>query len=115
MPGCRDVGTAKQAKKYLDDNLKTGERYFLGHSWRGRSRSGHIITTFKDADGNVTLYDPQSGKKMTGSEVDSYLSRIKYKASSYGIKFNLGFRILRVDDKQFNTDYVDKILVKGGE
>ena len=115
MPGCRDVGTARQAKKYLDDNLKTGERYFLGHSWRGRSRSGHIITTFKDADGNVTLYDPQSGKKMTGSEVDSYLSRIKYKASSYGIKFNLGFRILRVDDKQFNTDYVDKILVKGGE
>lgn len=113
MPGCRDVGTARQAKKYLDDNLKTGERYFLGHSWKGRRSSGHIITAFKDTDGSVTLYDPQSGKKMTGSEVDSYLSRIKYKASSLGMKFNLGFRILRVDDKQFNTKMVDKILVKG--
>ena len=114
MPGCRDVGTPKQAKKYLEDNLKPGERYTLGHSWKGRSRSGHIITAFKDTDGGVTLYDPQSGKKMTGSEVDSYLNRIKYKTSVYGMKFNMGFRVLRVDDKQFNTEMVDKILVKGG-
>lgn len=113
MSGCLEVGTSKQAKKYLEDNLKTGERYTLGHAWKGRSRSGHIITAFKDDAGNVHLYDPQSGKKMSGSEVDSYLSRIKYKTSSYGMKFNIGFRILRVDDKQFNTDMVDKILTKG--
>lgn len=114
MSGCREVGTAKQAKKYLDENLKTGERYFLGHAWKGRGMSGHIITTFKDDDGNVNLYDPQSGRKMTGSDVDSYLSRIKYQTTVYGTKIKMGFRILRVDDKQFNTDYVDKILVKGG-
>lgn len=114
MSGCQEVGTARQAKKYLDENLKTGERYFLGHAWKGRGMSGHIITTFKDSDGNINLYDPQSGKKMTGSDVDSYLSRIKYQTSVYGTKIKMGFRILRVDDKQFNTDYVDKILVKGG-
>lgn len=113
MAGCRDVGTAKQAKKYLEDNLKEGERYTLGHSWKGRSSSGHIITAFKEKDGSVTLYDPQSGKKMVGSDVNSYLNRIKYKTSVYGMKFNIGFRILRIDDKQFNTDMVDKILVKG--
>lgn len=114
MSGCRDVATPKQAKKYLEDNLKPGERYTLGHSWKGRGHSGHIITAFKDSDGNVTLYDPQSGKKMTGSEVNSYLNRIKYKTSVYGMKVNMGVRVLRVDDKQFNTEMVDKILVKGG-
>lgn len=113
MAGCRDVGTPKQAKKYLEDNLKEGERYTLGHSWKGRGSSGHIITAFKDSDG-IHLYDPQSGEKMSGLEVNSYLNRIKYKTSVYGMKINLGFRILRVDDKQFNTDMVDKILVKGG-
>ena len=114
MAGCRDVGTPKQAKQYLEDNLKVGERYTLGHSWKGRSSSGHIITAFKETDGSVTLYDPQSGKKMVGSDVNSYLNRIKYKTSVYGHKFNIGFRILRIDDKQFNTDMVDKILVKKG-
>ena len=114
MSGCRDVSTPKQAKKYLEDNLKQGERYTLGHSWKGRGNTGHIITAFKDSDGSVTLYDPQSGKKMIGNDVNSYLNRIKYKTTTYGMKFNLGFRILRVDDKQFNTEMVDKILVKGG-
>ena len=114
MTGCRNVKTATQAKKYLEDNLKTGERYTLGHAWKGRGRSGHIITAFKDENGNVNLYDPQSGKKMAGTEVKTYLSRIKYQMSSYGYKHTVGFRILRVDDKQFNTEMVDKILVKGG-
>lgn len=114
MAGCRDVGTPKQAKQYLEDNLKVGERYTLGHSWKGRSSSGHIITAFKETDGSVTLYDPQDGQIMKGSDVNKYLNRIKYKTTVYGTKLNIGFRILRVDDKQFNTDMVDKILVKGG-
>ena len=114
MSGCRDVSTPKQAKKYLEDNLKPGERYTLGHAWKGRGYTGHIITAFKDSDGNINLYDPQSGKKMTGSEVNSYLNQIKYKTSVHGMKFNMGVMVLRVDDKQFNTEMVDKILVKGG-
>jgi len=74
------MGKKQQAKQYLEDNLKEGERYTLLHGWKGRKRYGHIITAFKDKDG-VKLYDPQSGKIMSGSEVNSYLSRIKYKTA----------------------------------
>lgn len=113
MEGCREVRTAKQAKKYLENNLKVGERYTLGHSWKGRSRSGHIICAYKDDNGNVRLFDPQDGEQMSGSEVDAYLNRLKYKAKVYNTPVQLGIRVLRVDDKAFNTNYVDKILTGG--
>lgn len=114
MPGCRDVKTAKQARKWLDENLKEGERYTLGGAWKGRGNSGHIITASKESNGKIKLYDPQDGEIMTDSNrIDSYLGRIKYTTTSYGMKFTLGIRVLRIDDKHFDTSYVDPILTKG--
>ena len=118
MDGSREITTAKKAKKYLEDNLKEGERYTVEFSWKGRRSSGHIINAFKDSEG-VKLYDPQTGKITTGTDVDAYLTRIKYTTSfrlpGLGInsKINLGLRTLRVDNLQFNTELVDKILTKG--
>lgn len=108
-----NANTPKKAKQFLEDNIQSGNRYTMEFAWKGRGNSGHIINVFRDSDGGLKLYDPQSGKQYSGNDVDGYLSRIKLKTSIYGIKVNIPIKVLRVDNMEFNTEMVDKILVKG--
>lgn len=104
------VTTAKKCKTWLENEMEPGARYTFGHSWKGRSRSGHIICADKDSDGNVRLFDPQSGKTMTGKDVDAYLGRIKYTTTVYGMKVSCAPRLLRVDNKTFNPEFANHIM-----
>lgn len=105
-----NVTTAKKCREWLESEMEPGARYTFGHSWKGRGRSGHIISADKDADGSVRLFDPQSGKTMKGSEVDSYLNRVKYTATVYGMKVSCSPRLLRIDNMAINPEYADHIM-----
>lgn len=104
------VKTPKQCRNMLENTIQPGERYTFGHSWKGRSRSGHIICADKDSDGNLRLFDPQNGKTMTGKDIDGYLSRIKYTTTVYGMKINCSPRLLRVDNLSINPAYANDIM-----
>lgn len=104
------VKTPKQCRNMLENTIQPGERYTLGHSWKGRSRTGHIICADKDANGNLRLFDPQSGTTMMGKDIDNYLSRVKYTTSVYGYKINCSPRLLRVDNLSINPAYADDIM-----
>lgn len=106
----KSVTTPKKCRNWLENTIKQGETYTFGHSWKGRSRSGHIICADRDSEGNLRLFDPQSGKSMIGKDVDTYLGRVKYKMTSYGMTINVGPRLLRVDNKDFNPEYVNYIM-----
>ncbi len=103
------VTTAKRCKTWMEETIKPGERYTFQHGWKGRSRTGHIISADKDSDGNLRLYDPQNGKTMQGADIDAYLSRAKFTTTVYGTKIPRA-RLIRVDNMQFNPDMADGIM-----
>ena len=103
------VTTAKRCKTWMEETIKPGERYTFQHGWKGRSRTGHIISADKDSDGNLRLYDPQNGKTMQGADIDSYLSRAKFVTTVYGTKIPRA-RLIRVDNMQFNPDMANAIM-----
>jgi len=106
--------TSKSFQTHLETTVQQGERYTLGFEWKGRSRSGHIISVDRMDDGVLRLHDPQNGKSYTGNAVSSYLNRIKYEKTLAGNRFPAAPRLLRVDDKAFNMEVVNAIM-KGAD
>lgn len=104
------VTTPNKCRNMLENTIQPGERYTFAHSWKGRSRSGHIICADKDSSGNLRLFDPQTGNTMQGKDIDSYLSRIKYTTTVYGFKINCSPRLLRVDNLSINPAYANDIM-----
>lgn len=102
--------TPKQCRKWLDEKVEPGARYTFSHGWKGRGNSGHIISVDKDSGGNLRLYDPQSGRTMTGGDVDTYLGRVRYTRTIAGTKYKTAPNLLRVDNLQFNPAYINNIL-----
>lgn len=103
------VHTVKQTKKWLEDTIQPGERYTFSHGWKGRSRTGHIISADKDTSGALRLYDPQVGKTYKGADIDGYLKRISTTSSVYGMKISR-LALTRVDNMRINPQYADGIM-----
>lgn len=103
------ANTPKKAKEWLNNTIEEGNRYTMEFGWKGRSRSGHIINVYKEG-GEVKFYDPQNGSKYAGKEVDQYLARVRLQTTTYGFKIPTPLKVLRVDDKQFNMNIVEKVL-----
>lgn len=99
-----------KCRNMLENTIQPGERYTFGHSWKGRSNSGHIICADRDSSGELRLFDPQSGRTMTGKDIDGYLNRIKYTRTIYGMKINCSPRLLRVDNLAINPQFADGIM-----
>lgn len=104
------VTTPKKCRDWLEQTIEPGKRYTFQNSWKGRGRSGHIISADRDEDGNLRLYDPQNGKTMKGDDINAYLSRCKYTTSFYGHKVSVAPRVLRVDNMQLNPEFTDSIM-----
>lgn len=130
-----NVRTAKQAYTWLNDTVKTGERYVLRFTWRG-SRNGHIINMDKTDGGVLRLQDNQlSGSYLkwaspteTGEkEIVEYLKQCQI---SGGMSRQLlisidengnrtaggvgdwypGLQIMRIDNKEFFPNFADRAL-----
>jgi hypothetical protein len=102
--------TAKKFLSFLENNIKSKQRYTLEFTWKGRHSAGHIVSLDRDTSGKLRIYDPQSGVTYTGGDVAKYLKQIKYTMTVYGHKMPARPKVLRVDDKQFNMDVVNEIL-----
>jgi len=77
-------------------------RYTIEFAWRGRSRSGHIISLNRDESGQLRLYDPQSSEIYSGERFKFYFNRIVLSST----------KVLRVDDKLPNLKMANHILKK---
>ena len=104
------ANTVKKFYDFIEKTVETQKRYTLQFSWKGRSRSGHIISMDRDEQGALRLYDPQTGQTYTGKQINAYLGRLKFTMSIGGVKVSTPPKILRVDDKMFNLDMVNHIL-----
>lgn len=102
--------TVKKFSDFLEKTVEAQKRYTLQFSWKGRSRSGHIISMDRTEEGVLRFYDPQTGKTYIGQDATNYLKQLKYTMSVGGMKIPARPKILRIDDKQFNLDMVNHIL-----
>lgn len=120
------VRTAKQAQKWLEQNLEPGGRYEFAHGWKGTNgRTGHIVTAEKAQDGSVSLFDPQTGTRYTGDAYTEYMSRVKPTYSSRAWSGDYRSReksvlrgrleLLRVDNLQINPTVANAVLKGAGE
>lgn len=102
--------TPKKFYEFMEKVIEKDKRYTLEFGWKGRSRSGHIISLDRDDKGILRLYDPQIGKTYSDKEVNKYLTNLKYTTKIYGNTVPTPPKILRVDDKAFDLDMVNHIL-----
>lgn len=119
------IRTAKQATKWLEENVEAGGRYTFAHGWKGTNgRNGHIVSVFRDKSGSLTIFDPQDGKTYAGSDFDGYIGRIRstWSSQQYNPRKRSGWEsvthgrleLLRVDNMQINGDVANSVL-KGAE
>lgn len=104
------VTTAKKCRTWMEDTIQPGEIYTFAHGWKGRGNSGHIVIARKNSKGNLEMFDPQTGKTRTDKDIDQYLSSVRYVRTFYGQKYNVGPRLLRVDNLQINPDFAKHIM-----
>lgn len=109
--------TPKRLYKFLNDTLDPSGRYTIEFAWKGRSRSGHIISLSKNKDGGLSLYDPQTGKHFQNKEVEGYFGRLKLSMRVPALKVTLPMpaKVLRVDDKSFNLEVVNELMEEFGK
>lgn len=112
----RTIPTKASYWKWLneDGRINVGERYTISFEWKGRARYGHIISMERTNDG-IRFYDPQSGKSFVGEAAKEYAGKWKYQMKRYEWTYSTSPRIMRIDNLDFDYDFVDKILVKADE
>lgn len=104
------VKTAKQLVKYVNENVKEGERYTFQFYWRNYN-SGHIVTMYKE-NGQVIMYDPQPNTVTKGDDrLESYFKNIQFRQYGHDVSPNL----LRVDNLLFDEDRAKGIMKKAGD
>ena len=97
---------SNDCKKWLDEQIKPGERYAFGYSPElSINDNGHIITVYKTNDGVLKFYDPQKGKNYDVS----FLDNIGYETPFGNIIICFSPMIFRIDDKELNYDILEKI------
>lgn len=84
---------------YIDNTIREGNRYTIEWNWSSGT-SGHIINVSKE-NGKLKFYDPQDGSIMDAD---------KFKSSVYPSIRRGSIAIMRVDNLEFDGEYVDKIL-----
>lgn len=89
--------TVKKTFKYLQDNLKSDNRYTIEFAWK--RRHAHIVHIFKRGD-VLHIYDPQTGELFKGDEVLQYLTLVKPST----------VQLLDVEACDVNLNVINKIM-----
>lgn len=95
-------GTTEKVYKWLEQNVKPGERYILECTWKGR-RCGHV-QNLEIVDGRMRIVDAQSGKILEGASLKARINQMSLRG--YNVP-----TLLRTDDLAFNPGICDKLLI----
>lgn len=109
---------SRQCYKFLEENVKGGERYNFSFGWK-RSRQGHIVSISRNKENKVEIYDPQTNSRVSGDKLLEYLARLSYGNRvkvrtlgniSGGIDLVSKTELLRVDNLAFNPEFMNDIM-----
>jgi hypothetical protein len=94
--------TVKVMNNEFNDLTKEVGRYHMKVAWKGRV--GHIFTAERLSDGQLRVYDPQ-----TGEIVDWFRDWSKRIKGDYGVK------VLKVDGLEVNASIINKVVFKSNK
>lgn len=106
-----NVATNKQLVKWFEDTVEEGERYHLNVFWKNY-KGGHIVC-LERINGTLTMFDPQNAEISSGSEkILNYFNsyRIRLRQESFSGTYRGMVKLYRVDNLEFNMDYVNDIM-----
>ena len=86
--------------------MKSGERYTLEGVWKGGFGCGHIISVFREETGNLVFYDPQVNMIYNAKSIKEDFLNYMQKGNTE----DTAIKLLRVDNLDINTDFVDSIV-----
>ena len=90
--------TAKKTFTFLNNELKSNNRYTIEFTWRGGTK-GHIVHIDKVAD-ELRIYDPQTGQIRRGEQIVQYLKLTKISS----------IQLLDVEACDLNLNVANKIM-----
>lgn len=107
----RPLPTPKRCMDWLrrKGTIEDGARYTMEFGWKGRSRSGHIVSIERTGDG-LRMYDPQCGKTYDEAGISEYMKNIRMRSTRYGTTSAEGPMLLKVSDYEFD-EICDQILI----
>lgn len=98
-----EANSRVECEKWLKANIKHGERYLFLYS---PNREGaHVIQVQKKWSGQLEFYDPQNGKFSN----EKLLNHVYYPVEYAGRRYGFYPRLLRVDDKELNFEYLNEV------
>lgn len=100
------ANTIDKMLAFVDKTVKQNERYTLRGTYKNRN-FGHIINVFREADGTLVYYDPQSNKIL-----DDFGRNELFRLMNKGKSEQTAMQLLRIDNLQFNKNVVDYILTR---
>lgn len=103
------IYTPKTLYETITDNMQEDAIYTLGFSWKGHKRDGHIVNVFKE-DEKLVIYDPQNDTLFEDMAAFNYLKRLKLSRSVGGSILPSPVRLMRIDDLDFDYDFVSSIV-----
>lgn len=92
--------TCQKVFDWIKAELKTNNRYTIQFQWKNRI-AAHIVHIYKNTEGRLSIYDPQSGINTLGDNaVLQYLKQVKPTT----------IKLLDVQNYDINMNVVNKIL-----
>lgn len=98
--------TTDSIYNYISDTVKPGERYTLEGLWKGFFSGGHIISIFREQNGNLVAYDPQINKIYSEKTLKAEILDNMQK----GPTPETNIRLLRVDNLRIDYCFVNPIV-----
>ena len=100
------ANTVDKMLAFVDKTVKQNERYTLRGTYKNKN-FGHIINVFREADGTLVYYDPQSNKIL-----DDFGCNELFRLMNKGKTERTAMHLLRIDNLKFNKEVVDYILTR---
>lgn len=100
----------KQLYKSLDEAVKPNERYILRVVWRDY-RAGHVVNVYRNEEGEIILFDPQSNRVSKGEQIKEYFREVKMRSRFYGGDYYYYTKLIRVDNTEIDPKVAKKVLI----
>lgn len=100
----------KQLYKSLDEAVKPNERYILRVVWRDY-RAGHVVNVYRNEEGEIILFDPQSNRVSKGEQIKEYFRNVRMRSHDYWDDYFYYTKLIRIDNTEIDPKVAKKVLI----
>lgn len=100
----------KQLYERLNEEVKPNERYLLSVKWRNYN-SAHVVNVYRNEQGEIILFDPQSNRVSKGEQIKEYFKEVKMRSVVARTFTIYHTKLTRVDNTDINPYIAKNVLI----